>query len=57
MKVLEQEVLLMLYESPGTEDQLPVARAFKHMSHWHHQSLGKIYERKGRLPNHLYSGG
>lgn len=51
MEVLESGLLLMLYEQLFIESQPPEALAFEHISRWHRQWLGNVYDWAGRLRN------
>lgn len=51
MEALESGLLLMLYEQLFIEAQPPVALAFEHISGWHRQWLGNVYNWAGRLRN------
>lgn len=51
METLESGLLLMLYEQLFIEAQPPVALAFEHISGWHRQWLGNVYNWAGRLRN------
>jgi len=51
MEALESGLLLMLYEQLFIEGQPPAALAFDHISGWHRQWLGNVYDWAGRLRN------
>ena len=51
MDTLESGLLLMLYEHLFIESQPPEALAFEHISRWHRQWLGNVYDWAGRLRN------
>jgi cell filamentation protein len=51
MEALESGLLLMLYEQLFIEGQPPEALAFEHISGWHRQWLGNVYDWAGRLRN------
>ncbi|AHK18681.1 cell division protein Fic [Yersinia similis] len=51
MEALESGLLLMLYEQLFIEGQPPEALAFEHISRWHRQWLGNVYDWAGRLRN------
>ena len=51
MDTLESGLLLMLYEQLFIESQPPEALAFEHISRWHRQWLGNVYDWAGRLRN------
>jgi cell filamentation protein len=51
MEALESGLLLMLYEQLFIEGQPPAALAFEHISGWHRQWLGNVYDWAGRLRN------
>lgn len=51
MDALESGLLLMLYEQLFIEGQPPAALAFEHISGWHRQWLGNVYDWAGRLRN------
>ena len=51
MEALESGLLLMLYELLFIEGQPPTALAFDHISGWHRQWLGNVYDWAGRLRN------
>lgn len=51
MDALESGLLLMLYEQLFIEGQPPPALAFEHISEWHRQWLGNVYDWAGRLRN------
>lgn len=51
MEALESGLLLMLYEKLFIEGQPPAALAFEHISGWHRQWLGNVYDGAGRLRN------
>jgi len=51
MEALESGLLLMLYEHRFIESQPPEALAFEHISRWHRQWLGNVYDWAGRLHN------
>ncbi|CAI2539935.1 Protein involved in cell division [Serratia liquefaciens] len=51
MEALESGLLLMLYEQLFIEGQLPAALAFEHISGWHRQWLGNVYDWAGWLRN------
>lgn len=51
MEELESGLLLMLYEQLFIEGQPPEALAFEHISRWHRQWLGNVYDWAGRLRN------
>lgn len=48
---LESGLLLILYEQLFIEGQLPEALAFEHISGWHRQWLGNMFDWAGRLRN------
>lgn len=49
MDALESGLLLMLYEQLFIEGQPPAVLAFEHISEWHRQWLGNVYDWAGRL--------
>ena len=51
MDTLESGLLLMLYEQLFIESQPPEALVFEHISRWHRQWLGNVYDWAGRLRN------
>ncbi|WP_333849548.1 Fic/DOC family protein [Leclercia sp.] len=51
MDALESGLLLMLYEKLFIAGQSPAVLAFAHISEWHRQWLGNVYEWAGRLRN------
>jgi len=51
MEALESGLLLMLYEQLFIEGQPPAVLAFEHISGWHRQWLGNVYDWAGRLRN------
>ncbi|HAT3710129.1 TPA: cell filamentation protein Fic [Citrobacter freundii] len=51
MEALESGLLLMLYEQLFIEGQPPEVLAFDHISTWHRQWLGNVYDWAGRLRN------
>ena len=51
MEALESGLLLMLYEQLFIENQPPAVLTFEHISTWHRQWLGNVYEWAGRLRN------
>ncbi len=51
MEALESGLLLMLYEQLFIEGQPPETLAFEHISRWHRQWLGNVYDWAGRLRN------
>lgn len=51
MEALESGLLLMLYEQLFIERHPPAALAFEHISGWHRQWLGNVYDWAGRLRN------
>lgn len=51
MDALESGLLLMLYEQLFIDGQPPAALAFEHISEWHRQWLGNVYDWAGRLRN------
>jgi cell filamentation protein len=51
MEALEYGLLLMLYEQLFIEGQPPKALAFEHISRWHRQWLGNVYDWAGKLRN------
>jgi len=51
MEALESGLLLMLYEQLFIEGQPPATLAFDHISGWHRQWLGNVYDWAGRLRN------
>ncbi|KLR12386.1 cell division protein Fic [Enterobacter hormaechei subsp. hormaechei] len=51
MEALESGLLLMLYEQLFIEGQPPAELAFEHISGWHRQWLGNVYDWAGRLRN------
>lgn len=51
MDALESGLLLMLYEQLFIEGQPPAVLAFEHISEWHRQWLGNVYDWAGRLRN------
>ena len=51
MEALESGLLLMLYEQLFIEGQLPAKLVFGHISEWHRQWLGNVYDWAGRLRN------
>ncbi|VEA68221.1 Probable adenosine monophosphate-protein transferase fic [Serratia plymuthica] len=51
MEALESGLLLMLYEQLFIEGQPPAKLVFGHISEWHRQWLGNVYDWAGRLRN------
>lgn len=51
MEALESGLLLMLYEQLFIENQPPAALAFEHISGWHRQWLGNVYNWAGKIRN------
>ncbi len=51
MEALESGLLLMLYEQLFIEGQPPAVLVFEHISGWHRQWLGNVYDWAGRLRN------
>lgn len=51
METLESGLLLMLYERLFIEGQPPSVLAFEHLSEWHRQWLGNVYNWAGKLRN------
>ncbi|WP_025904026.1 Fic family protein [Tatumella sp. UCD-D_suzukii] len=51
MEALESGLLLMLYEQLFIEGQPPKELAFEHISGWHRQWLGNVYDWAGKLRN------
>ena len=51
MEALESGLLLMLYEQLFIEGQPPAALSFEHISGWHRQWLGNVYDWARRLRN------
>ncbi|HIF6298566.1 TPA: Fic/DOC family protein [Klebsiella michiganensis] len=49
METLESGLLLMLYERLFIEGQPPSVLAFEHVSGWHRQWLGNVYDWAGKL--------
>ncbi|CAI0864144.1 Fic/DOC family protein [Serratia fonticola] len=49
MEALESGLLLMMYEQLFIEGPLPETLAFDHISGWHRQWLGNVYDWAGRL--------
>ncbi|HCC0172829.1 hypothetical protein DP180_03390 [Enterobacter kobei] len=47
MEALESGLLLMLYEQLFIEGQPPAELAFEHISGWHRQWLGNVYDWAG----------
>ena len=51
MEALESGLLLILYEQLFIENQPPATLKFEHISNWHRQWLGNVYDWAGRLRN------
>lgn len=58
MEELESGLLLMLYEKLFITSHIPEEMTFGHISEWHRQWLGNVYEWAGKLRNaNLAKGG